>query len=250
MPITLIKQKPDFTKTVEGENKFAISEMFSFTLQGEGISTGIPSTFIRLQGCTLKCTYCDTLDVWTQGNEYSFEEIFNLFEQNNVINSFRRGDHLIFTGGSPLKQQTAIIRFISQFKNRYGFKPYIEVENEAVLMPSLELLSVIDQWNNSPKLANSGMKEKARLKPEVLTTLSRISNSWFKFVITSEDDWNEIKKDFLPHINRNQIILMPEGQNREELEKTRELTADLVIREGLKYCDRQHIVLWDKKTGV
>ena len=49
MPHTLIQQNPNFTKKVEGENKLAIAEMFCDTLQGEGVSTGVPSTFIRLQ---------------------------------------------------------------------------------------------------------------------------------------------------------------------------------------------------------
>ena len=80
MPHTLIQQNPNFTKKVEGENKLAIAEMFCDTLQGEGVSTGVLSTFIRLQGCTLKCVWCDTLEVWPNGNEYSFEEIFKLFE--------------------------------------------------------------------------------------------------------------------------------------------------------------------------
>ena len=91
MPITLIQQKPTFSKKVEGENKLVIAEMFADTLQGEGINTGVPSTFIRLQGCTLQCVWCDTLDVWPHGNEYSFEEIFDLFEKNGFIEKFNNG---------------------------------------------------------------------------------------------------------------------------------------------------------------
>lgn len=250
MPLTLIEQKPNFTQKIDGADKLAISEMFANTIQGEGITTGVPSTFIRLQGCTLKCVWCDTLEVWTEGNEYSYDEIFQMFEENNLISAYKNGQHLIFTGGSPLKQQDSITRFILSFRNKYGFKPYIEIENEAVLPPSRTLLDIVDQWNNSPKLANSGMKEKARLKPEIISLLSHEANSWFKFVVSSMEDWDEIKRDYLPHIKRNQIILMPEGQTQDELSKTRELTVDLAIRENVRYCDREHIVIWDRKTGT
>lgn len=250
MPKTLIEQKPNFIKKIKGQDKLAIAEMFCDTLQGEGISTGVVSTFMRLQGCTLKCIYCDTLDVWSQGNEYSFEEIFKLFEDNDLINKFKNGQHLILTGGSPLKQQTQLIEFLYQFENKYGFLPYIEIENEAVLKPNETLISLVDQWNNSPKLDNSGMKPRVRIKPEVLKLLSKLQNSYFKFVITTEEDWNEIERDFLPYIDKNQIILMPEGQTQEELLKTRGLTSDLAIKYGVRFTDRLHITIWNKKTGV
>lgn len=250
MPLTLIEQKPNFLKRVEGENKLAIAEMFGDTLQGEGISVGVPSTFIRLQGCTLKCVWCDTLDVWPHGNEYSFEEIFKLFEENGFIEKFRKGQHLILTGGSPLKQQEQLFNFISDFRIRYGFQPFIEVENEAVLVPDPRFALYVDQWNNSPKLANSGMKERVRLKPTLIKHMSTFPNSWFKFVIQTEKEWEELERDYLPHIKLNQIVLMPEGQNQEELSKTREIVADLAIRKGVRFTDRLHVTIWNKKTGV
>jgi Organic radical activating enzymes len=248
MPITLIVQKPNFTKTVEGVNKLSISEMFVDTLQGEGITTGHPATFIRLQGCTLSCQWCDTLDVWPHGNEYSFEEVIEMLLP--FKEKYRRGgQHIILTGGSPLKQQDALHRFLHDLTNAFGFKPFIECENEAVLMPG-PLLMWVDVWNNSPKLSNSGMKERARIHPEVLQFMSNLPNSWFKFVVNGTSDWVEIEKDFLRHIKKSQIILMPEGQTQEELARHREEVAWLALEVGVKYCDRLHIIIWNQKTGV
>lgn len=252
MPVTLIEQKPTFTKKVEGPNKLAIAEMFADTLQGEGLYAGTTATFIRMQGCTLKCVWCDTLDVWPEGNEYSFDEIFELFESIGLIERLLRGQHLILTGGSPLKQQDACVAFIKEFIARYGFKPFIEVENEAVLMPSDEMIDYVDWWNNSPKLANSGMKEAARVKPFVLQRMGDLENSSFKFVVNSKADWEEIENTFINpgYVSVDQILLMPEGQNQVELSKTRELVADIAIEQGVMFSDRLHITIWDKKTGV
>lgn len=252
MPITLIEQNPKFDKKVEGASKLAIAELFCDTLQGEGVSVGVPSTFMRLQGCTLKCTFCDTLDVWPNGNEYSIAEIFELFESVDSIEKFRKGQHLILTGGSPLKQQEQLIDFIRAFILKYGFKPYIEVENETVLIPSSEFCNYVDQWNNSPKLANSGMKWIARVKPLVLSYMSSLHNSWFKFVISEESDWLEIQEQFLDSglIRKDQIILMPEGDTQEKLSHSREIAADLAIKHGLRFTDRLHVTIWNKKTGV
>ena len=252
MPVTLIEQKPTFTKKVEGKDKLVISEMFADTLQGEGVCAGQTATFIRLQGCTLQCVWCDTIDVWPHGNEYSFDEIFEMFESIDLITKFKKGQHLILTGGSPLKQQRGLVAFIEAFINKYGFIPYIEIENESVLMPDADLAALISCWNNSPKLQNSGMKTRARYKSEVIKDLAQRPNAWFKFVVDSEMSWDEINEFYLKPglIKREQVIIMPEGQNQEQLAKTRELAADIAIREGVRFSDRLHITIWDKKTGV
>lgn len=250
MPLTLIEQNPSFTKKVQGEDKLMISEMFCDTLQGEGASVGTIATFMRLQGCTLKCFWCDTLTVWPNGNEYTFEEIFQMWENVDLIDKLQQGQHLVLTGGSPLKQQQQLIHFIGQFNKRYGFKPYIEVENEVVLQPDPYLISLVDQWNNSPKLSNSGMKKLIRHKPQLLQQMSRLNNTWFKFVIDCQEDWQEIIDDFLPYISKQQIILMPQGQTQEELNITRPIVAELAIKHGVRFTDRLHVTIWNKQTGV
>jgi 7-carboxy-7-deazaguanine synthase len=248
MPVTLIQQNPDFDKKVEGDSKLAIAEMFADTIQGEGVSAGTIATFIRLQGCTLQCVWCDTLEVWPNGNEYSFDEILDLLEPYKE--KFLLGQRLVLTGGSPLKQQSRLIRFLHSLQDRFGFLPIVEVENEAVLMPDAEFVAMVSQWNNSPKLANSGMKPRVRFKPEVIQVMSVFDNSWFKFVIANEDEWKEIEGTYLPYIRKSQVILMPEGQTQQELNKSREFVADMAIKHGVRFSDRLHVTIWDKKTGV
>lgn len=251
----LIASDPNYNRVGNFDPFFSlkISEFFSETIQGEGISIGAPAAFLRLTGCTLNCVFCDSASVWRYGNLYSFTEIFEKMEESNLISQLREGTHLVLTGGSVLRQQTQVEMFLYSFMFKYGFKPYIEVENECTLMPSNNMLGdLVSQWNNSPKLENSQNKKTARYKPEILIKLSQTHNSWFKFVVTDEESWKEIEKDFIEPglILREQIILMPEGACREELKKTRELTAEIAIREGVRFSDREHIVLWDKKTGV
>jgi 7-carboxy-7-deazaguanine synthase len=250
MPITLIKQLPEFRKILpDSVNKLSISEMFVDTIQGEGINAGTPATFIRLQGCTLTCKWCDTLDVWPYGNDYTFEELYEMMYQHRDRYSNGR-QHIILTGGSPLKQQKQLMFFIRMLKERFGFKPFIEVENEAVIFPDSRFSSLVDVWNNSPKLSNSGMKKIARVKPDILRHLSDLKNSWFKFVVQGEEDWTEIANDFLPHIRKDQIILMPEGSTQEELNAVRGVVVDMAIKHQVRYMDRLHVIIWNKKTGV
>lgn len=253
MSNTLIKANPGFQKEMpEGQDIIFVSEMFSDTIQGEGINIGVPATFLRVMGCTLSCGFCDSESVWKFGNPYSIREIIALWEDADLPKKFFEGQHLVLTGGSPLKQQFELVRLIEVFIFKYGFKPYIEIENESVLPAHSSLIQYVDCWNNSPKLESSGNTKRAQYKPEILKALSNLKNSWFKFVVTDDQDWDEIQRDFLDTdlIRRDQVILMPEGATREALMNTRELTVSLAIKYGVRFSEREHIVVWDKKTGV
>lgn len=194
---------------------------------------------------------CDTAEVWRQGNPYSVDEILEMWDQAGLLYKFEEGQHLILTGGSPLKQQDASIELITKVKE-ISPKTIVEIENECVLMPKQEMIDLVDIWNNSPKLKNSGMNELVRYKPEVIKKVSSLENSWFKFVITSEEDWQEIKKDFLDTglIKKEQIVIMPEGQTREELQKHYDIAVNISVRENVRFTDRLHVTIWNKKTGV
>lgn len=74
-----------------------VSEIFT-SIQGESSYAGMPCTFVRLTGCNLRCTYCDTLHAMEGGLEFSEEEI--------AREVARRGRKLVeVTGGEPLIQE-------------------------------------------------------------------------------------------------------------------------------------------------
>lgn len=253
MSIQIIKANPSFKKEVDTHESLYVSEFFCDTIQGENF-IGAPCAFLRLQHCTLRCCWCDTKEVWRFGNPYSFKELFTLMEdpQINLINKLLEGQHLVFTGGSPLRQQNMIVRFIQKFMATYHFKPFIEIENECTINPIQQMVSFVNVWNNSPKLSNSGNLTYKRYNPQIIKKLGELQNSWFKFVITSKEDWEEIVIDFLipKLINKDQIVLMPQGSTRKELMENREFVVNLAIKNNVRYTTREHIILWDKKTGV
>lgn len=249
---TLIASRPDFKREVEGNNFLEVAEFFTDTIQGEGIHIGHPATFLRMQHCTMNCIWCDTQSVWRYGNPYTFDELFEIMDNNGVVDKLYLGQHLVLTGGSPLKQEKRLLAFLKAFDEMYGFLPYTEIENECTIMPSEEFIGYIDCWNNSPKLENSSNLDIIRYQPKILKALSNFHNSWFKFVITNEDDWDEIKRDFIDTllIRKDQIILMPQGATRSELHKNQQKVVEIAVRESVLYCSRQHVELWDEMTGV
>lgn len=249
---TLIPSNPKFVRRLDKDIPYLqVSEFFSHTIQGEGINIGTPAVFLRMQSCTMNCVWCDTASVWRQGNPYSFEELFELMERHRTADFLENGASLVLTGGSPLLQQKELANFLDAFFDKYGFMPYLEVENECTLVPN-ELLPYVSCWNNSPKLSNSGNVAQLRYKPDVLKQLNQLDNSWFKFVIRNENDWQEILEEFiLPGcVSPERIILMPVGGSREELNKNAPTVVDIAIRNNVRYCSREHVQLWDTLTGV
>jgi organic radical activating enzyme len=236
----------------DGEGFLNVSEFYFETIQGEGVWTGHPAAFLRLQSCTLNCSYCDTTEVWRYGSPFSFTELLDLIEDNLLQFRLQLGQHLVITGGSPLLQQKNLYYFISAFYNRFMFKPFIEIENECVLMPSESLVGIVDCWNNSPKLTSSDVAFEHRYKPDIIHYMSELDNSWFKFVITSPDDWNEIDTAFImPElIRKKQIILMPEGITEDEIKLKREMVIEMAIENNVRYCTREHIMVWGRRTGI
>lgn len=73
-----------------------INEIFT-SIQGETSFAGLPFTFVRLTGCNLRCTYCDTRYAYHEGTEWSIDQIVSEIQQRDV----RR---IVITGGEPLLQ--------------------------------------------------------------------------------------------------------------------------------------------------
>jgi 7-carboxy-7-deazaguanine synthase len=233
------------------DNFLRISEFYFNTIQGEGINAGVPAAFLRMQNCTMNCVYCDTTEVWRHGSPYSFPELLDMIDKSGCLEALKNGQHLVLTGGSPLLQEEMLVNFFNLFERTFQFLPYIEIENECTLMPG-DLRHIVNCWNNSPKLTNSGTPPRQRYQPNILRKLAKMNNSWFKFVLQHPAEWKEVEEFFLKPdiISREQIILMPEGQTRAEVTAVEQKVIDLAIQQGVRYSTRQHIILWDRTVGV
>lgn len=236
----------------------SVSEVF-YSIQGEGPTTGIPSVFVRLGGCNLMCggmgtqhdgklhdaTWrCDTIEVWMKSNSKLPEEVID----EQCLRALRNGAHLIITGGEPLMQQEAIKDFIDYLDNKIT-NLYIEIETNGTIMPSTYLTKRINQWNCSPKLSNSGNSKFMYFNENVIMKLNNY-NTAFKFVLTNMEDWKEVVDTYIPYINRNKIWLMPSGENQELLNESKQVVVEIAKNNFIKFTNRLHIEIWNKKTGV
>ena len=197
---------------------------------------GSPAVFLRLAGCNLHCSWCDTKYSWAQGIEVTEEE---LAAQIMSYNS----PGLVITGGEPLLQAKAIVHLLSLLPESL----FVEVETNGTIAPLPELVQRVNQWNVSPKLAHSGNKQSAALCPAVLTTFAATQRAWFKFVVNGEEDWVAIEALHLP---QERIILMPCASSTEQLQTARLAVVDLCLTHRVRFSDRLHVTLWGDKKGV
>ena len=115
-----------------------ISEMF-WSAQGEGSRCGIPSIFVRLAGCRVRCPYCDTRHAWSGGRTMAPDEISG--EISKLEKRFP-ASQIVFTGGEPLEQNmTETVACLRQ-KNSF-----IAVETSGLYFQDLP----VDWWSVSPK---------------------------------------------------------------------------------------------------
>jgi len=251
------------------EQELLISEMF-YSVQGEGVTVGIPAFFIRMTGCNLLCggwahakdfklhdgaTWaCDTFSVWKRGKRYTFEQVVDHLQQWKFLElTANQQAHIIFTGGEPLMKQASLAQFTEWLVAKYNFKQYpnIEVETNGTFVPMRELEDVVSFWNVSPKLANSGMPYEKRINPDALAYFNSNYKAIFKFVVDREQDWSEIKQLVaLGLVDREKIVLMPAGSSTVELFSSAKWTAELAKREGVRMCPRMHVNIWEQATGV
>ena len=74
-----------------------INEIF-YSIQGESLNTGIPTVFVRLTGCPLRCGYCDTSYAFNEGLKMTFNDILDKIKIYDCAN-------VTVTGGEPLSQK-------------------------------------------------------------------------------------------------------------------------------------------------
>lgn len=232
------------------KNKYlTVSECF-YSIQGEGQTMGIPAVFLRLAKCNLLCKsdtwVCDTIEVWQTGVKTQFEDVLS----DDYTTRLREGAHLVITGGEPLLHQRSIERYLDWFVERWKFLPIIEIETNGTILPSNNLDSIVDYWNCSPKLSNSGEPYEKRFNIPALIRINNNSNSIFKFVVASKEDVLEIINEFGPYIDMKKVMLMPAGDSIEALHKNRLTVVEQCIKLGFRYCDRLQVVTWNKTTGV
>lgn len=227
------------------------------TLQGEGASLGCPAVFIRLSRCNLSCTWCDTPYTWNfEDTDFQHKDGKKFKREAQTIELERAElrarlsafpcNRLVITGGEPLLQQRALLHLLEDWRHF----SQVEVETNGTIMPLEALSERVTAFNVSPKLSHSGLPESSRLKLSTLSHFATLSTASFKFVVSSPADLSEIESLVEQcHLPKERLLLMPEGRNERELQRSGVALADLCIKKGYRFSPRLHVHLWGDERG-
>ncbi len=218
------------------------------SIQGEGPTCGLPSVFLRLAGCNLRCTWCDTAYTWDWRRYDRRREAtsMGIAEVHGILDTCG-ADNLIVTGGEPLLQQEALAVLLARQKRRGRS---IEIETNGTVAPSGSLTEIVDQWNVSVKLANSGEPAQRRIVDAVLHAFRENPRAFFKFVIQAAPDLDEVERvAAAAGLPRPRICLMPEGTDPAALAERKPWIAAHCREVGFLFSSRLHIELWGGVRG-
>ncbi len=216
-----------------------VAEVFH-SIQGEGVTAGVPSVFVRLQGCSVGCRWCDTKYSW----DADAGRATTLAELLDDISAYgcRR---VVVTGGEPL--ESPLFAPLLGALRAEGFA--VEVETSGTIPPPADAFPDV-QWNVSLKLAGSGVPEDRRIRPDAIRALSA-RTAWWKFVVAEPADVGEaLKLAERFALPRERILLQPEAIRREELDQRSPWVVEACKTHGFRFSPRLHVVLWGARRGV
>lgn len=167
-----------------------IAEIFP-SIQGEGLRQGQATLFIRLSGCNLKCSFCDTKYAWEEGRERSTAQILE-----KVKKMMRRfpAQWVCLTGGEPLVQDLA--ELVKGLKKE-SFK--VQIETNATLYRPLP----VDWYSISPK------PDKYSYRPEYRERAREV-----KLIVTKKLDFELIRRLRKEFPEKTPLFLQPQSNRK------------------------------------
>lgn len=211
-------------------NQLRITEIFH-SLQGESVTVGLPTVFIRLTGCPLRCHYCDTAYAFKGGHLHTIDEILQKTAQFNCR-------HICVTGGEPLAQPTCLTLLTTLCDAGY----HVSLETSgAIDLAAVDKRVMIIMDLKTP---DSGELEKNKLSN--VSYLKKTDQ--IKFVLCSREDYEWACQILQTHQLETvaQILFSPSWK---QLDATK--LADWIVQDQLpvRFQIQLHKILWNDAPG-
>lgn len=218
------------TLSTKTSGRLRITEIF-YSVQGESRTIGLPTIFIRLTGCPLRCQYCDTEYAFQGGQWLSFDEIIAQLKKYNT-------PHVTVTGGEPLAQKSCyeFLRLLCES----GYQVSLETSGAIDIAPvDARVSRVVDI-----KTPDSAEQEKNRI--ENLDYLS--AHDQLKFVICSHDDYLWSVNFLNQHTIQSgcEIIFSPSFQQVSLKQLTEWVLEDQI---NVRVQCQLHKLIWGEQPG-
>ena len=224
-----------------------LTEIFH-SVQGEGSTVGLPTTFVRLTGCSLRCSWCDTTYSFHGGKEWTLPEVM---ERLRPIKTRR----VCVTGGEPMDQPEACLALMRRLLEEEYFvvletSGSIDLAQADRLEPRENLQLSVDV-----KCPSSNMQKRNHLANLALLR----PHDQLKFVVSDRRDYDFAREVLAAHPTRAQVLLQPMWPSPDPVAETRIVgeRADLrtlvewVLADGIdaRVGTQMHKVIWGHEKG-
>ncbi len=205
-----------------------ITEIF-YSLQGEAREVGVPSVFVRLTGCPLRCNYCDTTYAFKGNNPLTIENIIKQIELYNT-------KHVCVTGGEPLAQKNC--HTLLDYLVEKGYRASLETSG------SIDIASVNKGVSVVMDIKTPSSTEAKQNRYENIALLE--AKDQLKFVIASGEDFAWCCELLEKYNTKAEVLFSPVygSLNPAELAEWI-LERQLNVRLQLQL----HKILWGKAKG-
>ncbi|HEU5281308.1 MAG TPA: 7-carboxy-7-deazaguanine synthase QueE [Gammaproteobacteria bacterium] len=212
------------------DDRLRLTEIF-YSLQGETRTVGLPTVFIRLTGCPLRCQYCDTAYAFQGGQWHTFDDILAEVSRYPV-------NYVTVTGGEPLAQK-ACLTLLTRLCDA-GYVVSLETSG-ALDVSSVDprVVKVVDvKTPGSGEVGKNVWKNFDHITPQ----------DQLKFVICNESDYAWAKMVMIEHEldARCEVLFSPSAD-----ELSASLLADWILRDQLpvRFQIQLHKYLWGNAKG-
>ena len=207
----------------------SINEIF-FSLQGESTQAGRPCVFVRLAGCPLRCTWCDTAYAFNEGKVFSFAEILGRVREFNC-------PLVEVTGGEPLAQKNCI-PFLQELVNQ-NFEVMLETSG------ALDIKEVPPKVRIIMDVKAPGSGEEKR---NLWSNLEHLKPGMdeIKFIVKDEKDFAYTQKICADHNLLGRFTVLVSGVAGELASPT---LADWILKsqQPFRFQHQLHKFIWPEK---
>jgi len=205
-----------------------ITEIF-YSLQGEAKEVGIPTVFVRLTGCPLRCNYCDTAYAFKGNNPLSIQHILDEIAQYNT-------QYVCVTGGEPMAQSNCLKLLDALIENDY--KVSMETSGSIDIAPVNSKVSIVMD------IKTPSSTEEHQNRYENLSILK--NKDQLKFVIASRSDFDWCTEILENHEVESEVLFSPVYESLRPVE-----LADWILEKKLnvRLQVQLHKILWGDQKG-
>jgi len=216
--------------TQQSESRLRITEIF-FSLQGESSYVGLPTVFVRLTGCPLRCGYCDTAYAFTGGEWMGVDEIIRQVNQYNA-------EYVCVTGGEPLAQR-GCGELLTQLCDD-GHLVSIETSG------AMDISQVDSRVSRIMDIKTPGSGEESKNRYENIDLLTHRDEVKFVLCDRADYDWARQVIDKYQLTSICQVLLSPVHGELKPSELADWIIAD---RLNVRFQLQLHKYLWDNEPG-